>query len=210
MVHSTTDRRRFIKAAAAILGGACLLLIGAADKVFRFFFGPRLSRQEETRLMNLRLQRLKETERQRSLELEREESDYILVGALSQLSAAEGKYFIDYEMRPALAFLGSDGLPNLLSATCTHLGCTVGNAANEQGKILCPCHVSYFNIKTGEPDPGSPAKLPLPHLGWVVRDKSGKVIATRTAEGRTHGTTSGDMLKDCDVYISRSGVQSLS
>ncbi len=210
MDHSTTDRRRFIKAVAATLGGAFLLVIGAADKVFRFFFGPRLSRQAEAKLMNLRLQRLKETERQRSLELEREESDCILVGVLSQLSASEGKYFIDYEMRPGLAFLGSDGLPNLLSAKCTHLGCTVGNAANEQGKILCPCHVSYFNIKTGEPDPGSPAKSPLPHLGWVLKDKSGKIVATRTAEGRTHGTISGDMLKDCDVYISRSEVQSPS
>lgn len=210
MVHSPTDRRRFIKAVAATLGGASLLFVGAADKVFRFFFGPRLSRKEESKLMNLRLQRLKETERQRALELEREESDYILVAALSQLSASEGKYFIDYDMRPALAFLGSDGLPNLLSAKCTHLGCTVGNAANEQGKILCPCHVSYFDIKSGLPDPGSPAKLPLPHIGWVLKSKSGKMMAFRTADGTTQGASHPDTLKDCDVYISRTEAQSLS
>lgn len=210
MVDSTTNRRRFIKAVAATLAGAFLLLVGAADKIFRFFFGPRLSRQEESKLMNLRLQRLKQTETQRALELEREESDYILVAALSQLSPSEGKYFIDYEMRPALAFLGSDGLPNLLSAKCTHLGCTVGNAVNEEGKILCPCHISYFDIKTGDPNIGAPAKLPLPHLAWVLKNKSGMVVATRTSYGKTHVTTSGDTLKDCDVYISRNEVQNLS
>lgn len=210
MVDSTTDRRRFIKAVAASLGGAFLLFAGAADKVFRFFFGPRLSREEETKLMKLRLQRLKQTETQRALELEREQSDYILVGALLQLSASEGKYFIDYEMQPALAFLGADGLPNLLSAKCTHLGCTVGNTVNDQGKILCPCHVSYFDVKTGEANSDSPAKLPLPHLGWVLKNKAGRVVTTRSLDGKIIGTTSGAALQECSVYISRNEAHGFS
>jgi Rieske Fe-S protein len=209
MVNSTTDRRTFIRAVVVTLSGAFLLVAGAADKIFRFFFGPRLSRQDESKLMKARLQRLKEAETQRALDLERQESDYILVAALSQLSPSEGKYFIDYEMRPALAFLGSDGLPNLLSAKCTHLGCTVGNIA-EEGKILCPCHISYFDIKSGQPNLGSPAKLPLPHVAWVLKNRSGEIVAMRTSDGETHGTTSGAALNDCDVYISKSEVQSLS
>ena len=115
-----------------------------------------------------------------------------------------GKYFIDYQMSPALAFLGKDGLPDLLSAKCTHLGCTVGKQVDAQGKILCPCHVSYFDVTTGQPDANSPAKLPLPHIGWVLMDKSGKVIASRSSAGVTSGDTSINAIKDSSVYIAKS------
>jgi nitrite reductase/ring-hydroxylating ferredoxin subunit len=113
---------------------------------------------------------------ERELEMEREGSNYILVAALSHLNASKGKYFVDYEMQPDLAFLGANGLPLLLSAKCTHLGCTVGNNVNDHGQILCPSHISYFDIKTGQPNHGSPAKAPLPHIGWVL--KGGETVSS--------------------------------
>ncbi|MBU6454900.1 MAG: Rieske (2Fe-2S) protein [Cyanobacteria bacterium REEB67] len=153
--------------------------------------------------MQERLERLKSTIGIRQLELERGQSDYILVAPLSELDKTTGKYFVDYQMRPAMAFLGKDGLPTLISAKCTHLGCTVGNQCNAQGKILCPCHVSYFDVTTGQPDPGAPAKTPLPHLGWVIKDKSGKVVASRLTSGQTTGDTKAGALEGASVYIAK-------
>ena len=57
------------------------------------------------------------------------------------------------------------------SATCTHQGCTVG--APDQGRIVCPCHGSVFDARTGQVVSG-PATRPLPAVKVVVRD--GQVV----------------------------------
>lgn len=193
-------RREFLKGMAGITGGIVLLLVGAADKVFRFFFGPRPTKDDDLALMGTRIKRLESATRERQLEMERWSSDYILVAALSDLSTTKGKYFIDYEMQPGLAFASEKGLPILLSAKCTHLGCTVGNDVNDRGQVLCPCHISYFDIKTGEPNPGSPAKTPLPHVSWVLKNKKGELVAKSDSMGELPPT---DKLADSLVYITR-------
>lgn len=203
-------RRHFIQGSVGIAAGAALLGIGTMDKAFRFFFGPRLTREQESEMMELRLKRLQSTADQRKLELERQTSQYILVAALSDLKANEGKYFIDYQMRPALAFKGSDGLPILMSAKCTHLGCTVGNEVNGEGKILCPCHVSFFDIKTGQPNADAPAKAPLPILGWVILDSHGNKLAERNAQGKVIGTLDSALLAAGNVYIARAHAEAVS
>ncbi|MBX9688272.1 MAG: respiratory nitrate reductase subunit gamma [Candidatus Obscuribacterales bacterium] len=200
-ILDTDARREFIKGGVGIAAGTLLLGAGAMDKIFAFFFGPRLTAKEETELMEEKLCRLQATTDQRKLELERQSSKYILVSAMSELSPTEGKYLIDYQMTPAMAFKGEDGLPIVLSAKCTHLGCTVGNTVNKEGKILCPCHVSYFDIKTGEPNADAPAKAPLPILGWALIDKAGKLIASRSSKGEISGDTSSESIKDCDLFI---------
>jgi hypothetical protein len=48
-------RREFLKGIAGITSGILLLLVGVADKVFRFFFGPRPSNDEELVLMDTRI-----------------------------------------------------------------------------------------------------------------------------------------------------------
>lgn len=199
-------RRHFLKGGIGVALGFILLSAGTLDKAFRFFFGPRLSEEEETKLMEERLKRLEATTAQRKLELERQQKKFILISRLGDLKADEGKYFIDYSMQPAMAFKGADGLPLLISAKCTHLGCTVGNKANREGKILCPCHVSYFSIETGQPNPDAPAKAPLPHLGWVVMDTRGKVLATRTGAGKITGSIGGSDIAEARVYISKEEV----
>lgn len=45
------------------------------------------------------------------------------------------------------------------SAKCTHQGCFVTRVEN--GKIICPCHDSHFDITTGAPTAQGPAKAPL-------------------------------------------------
>ncbi|MCA9813902.1 MAG: respiratory nitrate reductase subunit gamma [Candidatus Obscuribacterales bacterium] len=196
-------RRHFIKASCGVLGGITLLSIGALDKIGQFFFGPRLSFNEETELMESKLKRLELTAEQRKLEVERRENEFILVSALKDLDPIEGKYFIDYQMQPAIAFKREDGLPQLISAKCTHLGCTVGNKADNEGKILCPCHVSYFDIKTGVPNQGAPAEAPLPILGWVVLNPKGEVLASREKSGEIKGKINNSDLDSAQVFIRR-------
>lgn len=196
-------RRSFLKGGVGIAAGSTLLAAGAIDKVFAFFFGPRLSAKEEGEIMEIKLKRLEATAEQRKLELERQTSRFILIGALSELNPIEGKYFIDYQMTPAMAFLGEDGLPILMSAKCTHLGCTVGNRVKD-GKVLCPCHVSFFDIKSGQPNADAPAKAPLPFLSWTLMDKDGKQVASRNPKGEISGDTSAEAIKECNVYICKS------
>jgi nitrate reductase gamma subunit len=195
------SRRLFVRGAVATVSGGVLLGAGVLDKLARFFQGPELSEKERAELMESKLARIKATVEQRELELERLKADYIRVGTLEELDEKKGRYFTDYEMRPALAFRGEDGMPLLISAKCTHLGCTVASEVNADGKILCPCHVSWFDVKTGIPDPGSPAKAPLPHLDWVLMDAQGKLVARRTPDGGA--TVEGAGLAGSSVYIAK-------
>lgn len=203
-------RREFIKGAAGITAGALLLGIGAADNMFKFFFGPRLSEEEQAEIMRTRLKRLQATANQKELELERQQSKFILIAALSDLRADRGKYFIDYQMQPALAFAGKDGSPILISAKCTHLGCTVGNEVNDKGKILCPCHVSFFDVQTGVPDADAPAKAPLPKLPWAIMDSKGNIIANCSDKGVVTGNVSRAATQGANLYLARSNGEAVS
>lgn len=200
-IELDTDRRIFLKSVIGLGGAGVLLSLGTLDKFLRYFLKQELTPSEETHLLSKKLQRLRQSAEERELELERMKSDSIFVAQLSELSAHRGKYFIDYLMRPALAFLDENGLPIVLSAKCTHLGCTVGQEVDPQGRILCPCHISYFDIKTGEPNAGSPAKAPLPKIGWALKDSNGKVWMTEDANGKREGSISPDQLKNSQLFI---------
>lgn len=56
------------------------------------------------------------------------------------------------------------------SATCTHQGCAVTKVEN--GRIICPCHNSQFDIATGAPRPGDRATTPLPSKTATVSGDS--------------------------------------
>ena len=201
--RNAESRRYFLRAAAGFGIGGALLGLGVADKTLRYFRGPEMDGEQEAELLTKRLDAIEMTAEQRALELERLREPYIHVARMRELTAKKGKYFIDYQMRPALAFLDKEGLPLLISAKCTHLGCTVGSDADSQGRILCPCHISYFDIQTGKPHEGAPAKTPLPHLGFVLRDSSGKVVLTQAPDGTRDGAPDPETLADCSVFIAR-------
>jgi Rieske Fe-S protein len=202
------SRRRFVRGVAATAAGATLLGAGVLDKLLRFFQGPSLAEGERADLMEQKLTRIKATVEQRELELERLRKQMIEIGRLGDLDARKGRYFIDFEMRTALAFRGDDGMPLLISAKCTHLGCTVASEVDDNGKILCPCHISYFDVRTGMPNPGAPAKTPLPHLEWVLVDPAGAVVARRTPNG-VEQLVAGAALDDCAVYLTRRGQEAV-
>ncbi|MDI9385146.1 MAG: respiratory nitrate reductase subunit gamma [Verrucomicrobiota bacterium] len=196
-------RRLFLRGVGATATAGLLMGVGVADKLVRFFSGPRMEHEEEIAMLRKKLERLEQTAEGRELELERKRKEFIHVAALAELNGSDGKYFIDYEMRPALAFKDGDGLPLLISAKCTHLGCTVAGRVDPQGRILCPCHISYFDIATGRPNPGSPAKAPLPHIGWALLDPSGAVIAQKAPGGPVEGEVTPDRLQGAQVYIAK-------
>ncbi len=199
----SSARRNLLQGTLAAGATLVLLSMGAADKLLGFLGKQKLSRQEQTELMAKRHARVQLTAEERSLELERMRNEFIFVARLGELQARQGKYFVDYQMRPALAFRGEDGLPNLIGAKCTHLGCTVGSEADDKGRILCPCHISFFNVKTGQPNVGAPAKEPLPKLGWVLRDDKGEVVARMGHDGKMQGNPEPGNLDRYGVYIAK-------
>jgi len=200
-LEKDTERRLFIKASVGLGASAFLLSLGTLDKFFKYFLKQDLTNEQEAHLLSEKLHRLKQSAQEREYELERMSKDDIFVAKLSDLSRTKGKYFIDYQMRPALAFRDEEGYPILLSAKCTHLGCTVGQDLDAQGRVLCPCHISYFDIKTGAPSAGSPAKDPLPHIGWALQDAQGKTLLAQDADGRREGSVEPSHLENSLLYI---------
>jgi nitrate reductase gamma subunit len=194
-------RRHLIEGVVGAGAATALLGVGAAEKAVQYFARPRLSQATQAKLLNERHLRISMTAEERALELERLSNDSILVCAYSDLEEKDGKYFIDFEMRPALAFLGSDGMPTLFTAKCTHLGCTVGNTVDDKGRILCPCHVSYFDVKTGVPDPTAPAKAPLRRLAWAIKDEKGKVLASMNSQGELRGHRDPTRFHCANLYV---------
>jgi nitrate reductase gamma subunit len=194
-------RRNLLEGVVGAGAAAALLGVGVTDKLVKYFAQPSLTRDTKAALLTERHLRVVMTAEERALELERLSNDQILIGSFAELSEKRGKYFIDYDMRPALAFLGTDGVPIVLSAKCTHLGCTVGNEVDTEGRILCPCHVSYFDVKTGVPNQGAPAKAPLPRLSWAARNASGELIAEMGVDGRLKGKGNRESLANCNLYV---------
>lgn len=197
------SRRYFIKGAGALAAAGALLTIGVLDKLGRFFRGPEMTLEEESELLQKKLDRLNMAAKERELEIERMKSPYIKIAQLAELGERDGKYFTDYQMRPALAFRNEQGLPILISAKCTHLGCTVGSTLDNDNRLLCPCHISYFDVKSGIPNPGSPAKAPLPRLGWALMDPLGNVVMSQAPDGSTEGAADPAQLNTYSVYISK-------
>jgi len=62
---------------------------------------------------------------------------------------------------------------------CTHLSCPV-LPRPDLGRMHCPCHEGWFDIRTGVPLAGPPRR-PLPRVGLEVRD--GKVFANGYVQG---------------------------
>lgn len=197
------SRREFVKGFAGLAGAAGLLGLGVSEKLLNFFKGPRPDAEAEAALLQKKLTRLQLTAEARQLELERQRKDLIVVARYAELTEKKGKYFIDYLMAPGLAFKDSRGIPIVISAKCTHLGCTVGSDADERGRILCPCHISYFDIRTGQPEPGAPARLPLPFLGWALVDATGRVVASQQPGGAPQGAIDPAVLAQCNLCITK-------
>ncbi len=62
------------------------------------------------------------------------------------------------------------------SKMCTHLGCPVGLYQHQTEQLVCPCHQSIFNVRSGAIPEFGPAPRPLPQLPITV-DASGVLRA---------------------------------
>jgi len=200
-IQKENGRRHFLAGFLGLAGGLVLISGASAVTIFRFVFGKARSNEKGTELELERLRLLAQDKELGKLEFQRQTEGEIFIARLSDLDAAKGKYFTDYQMQQALAFLDKDNLPILLSAKCTHLGCTVGSQVDDAGRILCPCHISYFNVSTGQPSAGSPAKKPLPHLSWLLKDDKGKVLARKTGGASIEGSADLHDLEKVSVYL---------
>lgn len=199
---SADSRREFLKGAVGVTGATGLLAIGVSNKALNYFKGAAADPEAESALLEKKLRRLELTAEEKKYELERQRSAMILVAPYKDLDPLKGKYFIDYKMAPGLAFKGKDGMPIVLSAKCTHLGCTVASTLDEQGRVMCPCHVSFFNIVSGQPE-GGPAKDPLPKIDWALVDPTGKALITGVAGRKPSGIATPEELAACSLFITK-------
>jgi nitrite reductase/ring-hydroxylating ferredoxin subunit len=82
---------------------------------------------------------------------------------------------------PCLLIRLPDGQLVAYGQKCTHLSCAV-IPEPEQGRLHCPCHNGYFEIREGRPIAGPPRR-PLPRIRLEVRD--GVVYATDVEQRTT-------------------------
>jgi nitrite reductase/ring-hydroxylating ferredoxin subunit len=54
-----------------------------------------------------------------------------------------------YPAGVAVILIKKGGKLHALSASCPHMGCSLGGAIVEDGAIRCPCHDWRFDIATG-------------------------------------------------------------
>jgi thiosulfate dehydrogenase [quinone] large subunit len=81
------------------------------------------------------------------------------LGPAGRLPAGQAAYYHDpANGSPDIVVRESDGTFAAHSAICTHAGCTV---QYNGGQLLCPCHGSIFDARTGALLQG-PAVAPLP------------------------------------------------
>jgi len=64
-----------------------------------------------------------------------------------------------------------DGKIFATSARCTHRGCSLGEGWLDKGHLVCGCHLSKFDPKSGSVVDG-PASNPLKVFEVLVEDKS--------------------------------------
>ena len=162
-------RRSFLIWASIAITSFVVIIGDLLNKIFRFVIGPKLTFEQEAKLVEKRIQNLEKNAYLEKLKEERLLKDKIFVCETKDLKKKEGFPFIDFNLKPALAFNGEDGKPVLISSVCTHLGCTVQNKLNK-GRLLCPCHITYFDLETGGVIEG-PAKSPLSMIPFVVEDE---------------------------------------
>jgi len=60
-----------------------------------------------------------------------------------------------------------------IGAKCTHVGCNLSNGKMEGERVICPCHGSIFDLKTGEVIRG-PAETPEP--SFKVKVENGELM----------------------------------
>ena len=102
--------------------------------------------------------------------------DTVVAGKVGELRPNTGKIF-RFGSRPGLLMLGSDGQYRALSATCTHLSCTV-QYRGDLHQVWCACHNGMYDL-AGRNISGPP---PRPLEQYDVHVRGDEIIVSRRRE----------------------------
>lgn len=104
-------------------------------------------------------------------------NDTVLAGKVGDLKPNTGKIF-RFGSRPAILILGPNGNYHALSATCTHLGCTV-QYRPDLHQVWCACHNGMYGL-TGRNISGPPPR-PLDNYEVILKGNEIYVRRERNA-----------------------------
>jgi cytochrome b6-f complex iron-sulfur subunit len=104
-------------------------------------------------------------------------TESVVAGRLADLQANSGMVF-KFGSQPAL-LVRTPGKLTAVSATCTHLGCTV-KFKPETGQLYCPCHKGIYDL-AGNVVAGPPPR-PLERYAVRLRGRPGQeeIVVSRT------------------------------
>ena len=102
--------------------------------------------------------------------------DEIVAAKITELKANYAKIF-RFGSRPGLLIMNADGTYRALSATCTHLGCTV-QYRNDLRQIWCACHNGIYDLN-GRNVSGPP---PRPLDVFDVHLRGDEIVVSRKRE----------------------------
>jgi cytochrome b6-f complex iron-sulfur subunit len=102
--------------------------------------------------------------------------DTVVAGKVGELRPNSGKIF-RFGSRPGLLLLDSKGEYRALSATCTHLSCTV-QYRSDLHEVWCACHNGMYDL-TGRNISGPP---PRPLEQYEVHVRGDEIIVSRRRE----------------------------
>lgn len=104
-------------------------------------------------------------------------SDSVIAGHVGDVQPNSGKIF-PFGSRPGILILTASGEYRALSATCTHLGCTVQYRPDLQ-HIWCACHNGHYDLN-GRNIAGPP---PRPLELFDVQVRGDEIFVRRRKEG---------------------------
>ena len=102
--------------------------------------------------------------------------DEVVAAKVGELKANSSKIF-RFGSRPGLLLLTADGEYHAMSATCTHLSCTV-QYRSDLHEVWCACHNGLYDLE-GRNISGPP---PRPLQAFQVHVRGDEVIVSRKRE----------------------------
>jgi len=85
-------------------------------------------------------------------------AEFAAVSGVDDLREGEMRAFDVHGTEIAVANVGGEFLA--FDDTCTHMGCSLAEGDLEESTVICPCHGSEFDVRSGEVLQG-PAREPV-------------------------------------------------
>lgn len=99
-------------------------------------------------------------------------SEFVTVAGVDELEAGEMRAFDVRGVKIAVANVG--GAFHAFDDTCTHAGCSLAGGDLEETTVICPCHGSEFDVRSGKVLQG-PSREPVETYETRVEDGNLKI-----------------------------------